>query len=151
MMNERSIESTAQLFDLCHELFGIGGAFDADANPSPPWFKVRMNEIGKLNRIIKARRLEVRSLAIAAYYCHRKGIPIKATGELIGHITEALIDLRANQQTHKAQDLYDRINNAAAVAIEQGNTELAERITRIPFAAAANALPGIEQDLGISS
>lgn len=149
-MNERSIETTAQLFDLCHELFGIGGEFDADANPNPPWFKVRINEIGKLNRLIKARRLEVRSLAIAARYCHRKGIQIKATGELIAHITDALIDLRVNQQTAKAQDLYDRINNAAAIAIEQGNAELAERVVRIPFSAAADALPDIERELGIS-
>ena len=145
------VETTAQLFDLCHELFGIGGTYDADANPSPPWFKVRMNEIGKLNRILKARRIEVRHMAIAARYCHREGIPIKATGELIQHITPAVIDLRASQNARSAQDLYDRINTAAAVALEQGNTELAERVTRIPFASAAQALPAIEKELGITS
>ena len=144
------IETTAQLFDLCHELFGVGGNYDPDANPSPPWFKVRMNEIGKLNRILKARRIEVRHMALAARYCHRKGIPIKATGELVGHITDAIIDMRANENLRKSQDLYDRINNAAAVALERGNQDLAERVTRIPFAAAEKALPAIEQELGIS-
>lgn len=149
-MNERLPETAAQLFDLCHELFGIGGEFDADANPSPPWFKVRMNEIGKLNRILKARRVEVRSMGLAARYCHRHGITIKATGELLPYIAPALVEVREQKTMAKAYDLYDRLNHAARVATDRGDSALAERIVRIPYAAAADLLPAIERELGIS-
>lgn len=142
-------ETTAALFDLCHRLFGIG-EYDEYALNQQPWFKVRMNEIGKLNRLLKARRIEVRSMALAAEYCHREGITIKATGELIAHITPALIDLRARQNAEKAQRVLGRINFAVETALAKGLPDTAERLMRMPVAVAEEHLDDIEALLGIS-
>jgi hypothetical protein len=124
-VNERLPETPVELFDMCHRLFGIG-SYDEYARTDPPWF-------------------------LAADYCHRHGIAIQATGELISYIAPALVEYREQQSLAKAHNLYDRINRAAQVAIEQGNAELAAQITRIPYPAAAEALPPIEEQLGITS
>lgn len=149
-MNARYPETTAELFDLCHDLFGIGN-YDEFAANQLPWFKVRMNEIGKLNRILKARGIEVRTMAIAAEYCADKLIPIKATGELIAHITDALIDLRARENDARTQRLHDRINNAVEVALLKGSSDTAERLMRMPVAVAEDLIDEIEAALGIDS
>lgn len=138
-------ETPAELFDLCHELFGIGD-FDDDAKAGTPWFKVRGTEIAKLKAIMTARRIEARSMGIAAYFCSTRGIPIKATWELIDHITPALIEVQAQRRAEAIQDAEDRLNHAIAVALEQGQQSVADQLMRM---STTRDLPAIEKYLGI--
>lgn len=139
----------AELFDLCQELFGIGD-YDEDAKADVPWFKVRMNEIGKLRRFLDARRIEVRSMAIAAHYCHDQGITIRVTGELIPYIAPALMKMRQDADRLKLSEYEARINRAAQAALARGLDETAERLMRMPMAGSEDVLTWIEKQLGIT-
>lgn len=146
-MTEREIQSPAQLFDLCQELFGLGGDYDTAAHPDVPFYKVRMGEIGKVKSFVRKRRLEYRSLGFAAYYCHRHNITIRSTGELIPHIGPALAEWRQAQTDVGRQVMSERIYRVREAAM--GDPDQHEELLRMPDQVLAANIDAIEKRVGL--
>lgn len=148
MQTERPLpDDAAQLFDLLHTLFGFG-EFDEQANPEPPWFKVRMTEIGKLKRFMKSRNLSARTLGITAYWCHDQRIRVESFGYLAQHVRDALIAHRKAATNVKREEAADRLQEALGRADRMGRPDWTERLLRTPAGALAAALDEFEREVG---
>lgn len=119
-------ETPAQLYDLLHELFGIGNYDDIASRT--PWFRARMTEIAKLKAMLRKRRCTVAEVAIAAWYAHDAGLPVYGTYRVFQLIPEAKRAARESDRTARASGQLDRRNVAANEAIEAGEQSWADRL-----------------------
>lgn len=118
----------SQLFDYLNEAFGVGN-YD-DVAESKPWFKVRMNEIGKLKKMLRARRVAVREMFLAAEYCRSHEIPVKASQELFGHIGPAMLEWRRNLAIVRNRDAATSVQQVIEEAYGVGQVTFAEQLMR---------------------
>jgi hypothetical protein len=84
-------KSDAELFDMLHEIFGIG---DFDETGAVPWFRFRIAEIAKLKAIRKRRSITLADYAMTARYCHRHGERVKESWQVCGFIADAKREAR---------------------------------------------------------
>jgi hypothetical protein len=113
----------AKLYDTLQAYFGIG-SYDEHCEREP-WYKARMNEVGKLKRLLKARHVTVETMAQAAEYAHARHIPITETWQLIDLIPDARRAAREAAQ----RPLSARLQEAAAAAVDAGEMEWAMRLS----------------------
>lgn len=100
----------AEVFDMIHGLFGIGDYSEDDPDP---WHRFRMVEISKIKAIQKKRRWTCAEFASAARYCHRHGITITKTWDLLPFHGQAAIEDIQNARLRKEAALQE------AVALER--------------------------------
>lgn len=146
MVEERALpETPAELFDLLQQLFGFGD-YDEQVNPEPPWFKVRMTEIGKLKRFMKSRNLSARTLGITAWYCHDHQIRVDSFGYLARHVREALVEHRKQADQAKREEAADRLQEALERSTLIGRPDWTERLLRTPPALLSRTLDEFDEE-----
>jgi hypothetical protein len=92
--------TAAELYDHLQEMFGIG---DWNETSGVPWYRVRMNEIGKLKRTLKSRRISEDDLYLAARYAQAHEIPIPGTWRLFELIGMARVEAAHGPATDALQ------------------------------------------------
>lgn len=112
----------AGLYDLLQTYFGIGDYVDDEREP---WYKARMNEIGKLKRFMNSRHVDVATMAQAAEYAHDRHLPVTATWQLVELVPEAR---RAAREALRERSLSERLQDAVSQAVAAGETEWAQRL-----------------------
>jgi hypothetical protein len=118
----------AELWDYLQERFGFG---EWDEHTSDvPWWQFRANEIGKLKRMMRRRRVVAVQLTTAADYAlaHRK--PITGLWQLFALIPEAMAALRRQERLDQQAVLAEEVNDVMHEAWEAGDTEMAGRLMR---------------------
>jgi hypothetical protein len=128
VVTPRVVETHAALYDLLHDYFGIGGHDDvlAERNDDVPWYKARMNEIGKLKRLMTSRHVTLETMVQVATYAHDQHLPITATWQLI----EAIPDARRAAQADARRPLSDRLSEAVSEALAAGEDLWASRLAK---------------------
>lgn len=136
-MTEIRPKTDADLFDLIHQLFGIGD-WDADIDKQP-WHKVRMTEIGKIKAIRRKRRFSVEDFAYLAQFCYRNRRRITKTFDLLEHWPDALRDRTLNARS--------RIDNEiqAALELEQQREDGQEWVERFLLAQGAGRIAALNR------
>lgn len=124
-----SLSKVTDLFDLCHEYFGVGG-YDELARPEPKWYEIRVREAAHLNRLMKRRRVTLDELERAAHFCHRHGVVIRKCSDLFNYIAPSLMAWRKEQRQRTAVDLEERRHVAIDEAIQAGDEAWVERLVR---------------------
>lgn len=114
------------LYDLLRATFGVG---DWDEDHELPWWKYRANEVAKVGRIRKARKVDLEDLATTVAYCKAKGIDIRDSSWLYRHILDALRWAR-EEATAVPTDFETDYEAAIGEAYEHGLTEWIERFHR---------------------
>jgi len=117
------VTTHAQLYDLLQTYFGIGD-FD-DLHEDVPYYKARMNEIGKLKRYLTSRRIDVATMVQAAEYAHTHHVPIIATWQL----EEVIPTARQAARGPQGRPLSERLQEAAQEAVAAGETDWAIRLS----------------------
>jgi DNA-binding FadR family transcriptional regulator len=116
------------MVDKLHELFGIGEADDIAA--SLPWHRDRMIQIAKLKAMLKSRRASLTEVNIAADYAYTHGKPIHEVWQVFALIPEAMKARFQNARRQTEGVKYAEIEAAIEEAIDQGESEWAERLMR---------------------
>lgn len=121
---------TGELYDLLQELFGIGDHDDMVGGG--PWYQKRAIEIGKLSGMLKARHCTADEVAEAARYAHGMVIPITASWQIFRLVPEAAQARRLAASESLTSAL--QADRAASIreALDQHDTEWAERLMRTP-------------------
>jgi hypothetical protein len=101
MMKEPKTD--AQLFDMLHELFGIG---NFDESGSVPWFRFRITEIAKLKAIRKRRSITLADFAMTARYCQRHQEQVKESWQVCGFIADAKREARRIAVPELSQEIH---------------------------------------------
>lgn len=113
--------TTAELYDELQEMFGIG---DWSQAAKIPWFRARMNEIGKLKRTLRSRHVREDDVYLAAVYAREQQIAITATWELFELIPDA--------KKHARQPKTDMgLQAAIQDAIAAGDDDWAVRLENV--------------------
>jgi len=113
--------SDAELFDMLRAMFGIGDWMDSDERP---YHRFRMVEISKLKALRGKRRIRVEQMVVAARYCFRRRIPIKAPYQLVSYMGEAMYQRSLEQRA----ELGTRMSQAANDARRLGQEQWAQRL-----------------------
>lgn len=123
----------AALYDRLHEWFGIG-SWD-EATSKEPFYRARMNEIGKLKRMLTSRKVKPEAVLEAAEYARRHDVPISEFWQLFDLIAKARREARTGVHDVRAQ-----LNAAAAEAQVAGETTWAHRLYNSDVHAGAQVL-----------
>lgn len=121
----------SELYDLLHELFGIG---DYDDTGDRPWWQVRSVEIGKVGRMLKSRHCTTDEVAEAARYAQLQGIPITESWQVFQLVPDALKARRLARTEQDAAALRNDRSAAIQAALDLHDTAWAERLMRTPDA-----------------
>lgn len=118
-------EKTGDLYDLLQRDFGIGGS-----DVGTEFWRVRMVEIGKMNRIMTSRKASIEQVAIAAWYAKEVRAHCYGVGQLCALIPlarkaylEALVEQRR-------AELMSQIQLAVVEALAEDNWEWADALMR---------------------
>lgn len=125
----------AELFDLLHQLFGIGD-WDADLD-SKPWHKARIAEIGKIKQIRRKRRYSIEDFAYLAQFCYTHHRRITKTFDLLEHWPDALRERTRNARSR----IDDEIQ--AALELEQQRPDGQEWVERFMLAQGAGRIAAL--------
>lgn len=117
------IETHAALHDLLATYFGIGD-YDEVAGKEVPYYKSRMNEIGKLKRLMNSRHVDIASMVAAAEYAHTHHIPVPGAWKVVDLIPEARKAARESSRV----SLSDRLRMASQEALAHGEPTWAMRL-----------------------
>lgn len=118
----------AKMVDKLHELFGIGVSDDIAGDL--PWHRDRMIQIAKLKAMLKSRRASLAEVNIAADYAHEHGKPVHEVWQVFALIPEAMKARFQNARRDTEGVKHEQIQAAIDEAIDQGETEWAERLMR---------------------
>jgi len=113
----------AGLYDLLQTYFGIG-SYDEVLGEAEPWYKARMNEIGKLKRLMNSRHVSVETMVEAAEYAHARHLPITATWQLV----EVIPDARKAAREAARRLVSERLSEAVSEALAAGEDAWAARL-----------------------
>jgi hypothetical protein len=129
-VNKTGELTSGELYDLLREMFGIGD-YDPVAT-TRPWHRVRAIEVGKLNRMLKARHCTPDEVYLAARYAQQRRTPITATWQVFELVPEALKAHRLEREATRLTALHEQVWQATRDALAAGETEWADRLTRTP-------------------
>ena len=116
-------ESDAQLFDLVHEMFGIGD-WDRDLD-AKAWHQVRMAETAKIKAIRARYNYSLEELAELARFVHGRGEHITKTWDLLRHYPSYRRQRAVNVRLRLNQDFEEILE------IERGRPDGDEWVTRL--------------------
>jgi hypothetical protein len=122
-------ETFGQVHDLLQSMFGIG-SYDDVARSQPPYFKARIDEIGRIKAIAKRRRVSPEQLGIAAWYARRTGVHVRQALRLFPLIPEAQREWNRVVAEQRQADLQHALNDLIEEALLCGEGEWAERFIR---------------------
>lgn len=144
MPDPTTVRTASDLVELIHEWWGIT-EYDEYVRPAPPWWKLRQTEAGKLNRLMKRRRVRLDELVCAAEFCRREGVRVKASQDLFRYVSEAMaVRARRKRELEKVGRDNER-QNAISDAFELGLVDIADALLRATDDAEIDALiQGVE-------
>lgn len=127
-------ETPGDLYDLLQELFGIGDydevatPHDADLPRAQVWYRARSIEIAKIRSMLRKRRCTLGEVAVAAYYAADEGIPVNASWQVFGLVSDAKRAARARDRQLRQDGVLADRNLAAIEAMEAGEQGWADRL-----------------------
>lgn len=116
-------ETDAQLFDLVHELFGVGD-WDRDLD-AQPWHKVRMAEIAKVKAIRKRYNYSITELTELARFVHERQYRVTKTWDLLQHYPAYRRQRAVNARLRLDQEFEEILE------VERGRLDGDEWVTRL--------------------
>jgi hypothetical protein len=117
----------AQLFDLVHELFGIGD-WDRDLD-AKAWHQVRGAEIAKVKAIRKRYNYSIPELAELARFVHDRQYRVAKTWDMLSHYGE-FRRVRARERADNERRRLDQ-DYELALETERGRLDGDEWVTRL--------------------
>ena len=120
-------KTDAQLFDLVHELFGIGD-WDRDLD-AKAWHQVRGAEIAKIKALRKRYNYSVEELAELAKFAHDRQLRVSKAWDLIGYYNQ----FRRHRARARADIARQRLDQEfdEILEIERGRLDGDEWVTRL--------------------
>ena len=129
MTDPKNVASASDLVDLCQEWWGVTG-YNELVSPTPPWWRVRQIEAGKLNSLMKRRNVRLDQLVDAAEFCRFEGIRLRQPTDLFKHVTAAMVAKRAALQQARLAETERLRETAIGDAIAAGEDVWVERLVR---------------------
>lgn len=103
----------AEVFDMLHDMFGIG---DYNEDDDRPWHKARMVEIAKIKAIRTKRRWSFGDFAMVARYCYTQSIPVRKAWDLLQHHGPARLAAVNNERLQREE----RVQEAVSLELRAG-------------------------------
>src|SRR6478735_6520650 len=116
-------ETDAQLFDLVHELFGVGD-WDPDLD-TKAWFQIRGAEIAKVTAIRKRYNYSIQEMTALARFVHERQYRVTKTWDLLQHYPAYRRQRAVNARQRLDQEFEEILE------IERGRLDGDEWVTRL--------------------